>query len=76
MRNFETDYSGAWRGFCKSRESAIIAAIRKMVNEGYSRCTITNRETGQVAVRLERINPKQVIVNSVHALKRAVGEKP
>jgi len=29
MRKFETDYAGAWRGYCNTRESAIIAATRK-----------------------------------------------
>jgi hypothetical protein len=55
MRRFETDYAGAWRGFCKTRENAIIAAIKHIVNDGYSRCTITDRETGDTVTRV-RLN--------------------
>lgn len=52
MRRYETDYAGAWRGFCKTRESAIIAAIKHVVNDGYTRCTITDRETGSPVARV------------------------
>jgi hypothetical protein len=52
MRRFETDYAGAWRGFCNTRESAVVAAIRRIMNDGYSRCTITDRETGETVARL------------------------
>ena len=52
MRKFETDYAGAWRGFCKTRESAIIAAIKHVVNDGYTACTITDRETGSPVARV------------------------
>lgn len=52
MRRYETDYAGMWRGFCKSRESAIVAAIKHVVNDGYTRCTITDRETGSPVARV------------------------
>jgi hypothetical protein len=52
MRRYETDYAGAWRGFCKTRESAIVAAIKHVVNDGYTRCTITDRETGSPVARV------------------------
>jgi hypothetical protein len=53
MRRYETDYAGAWRGFCKTRESAIVAAIKHIVNDGYTRCTITDRQTGSPVARVE-----------------------
>ena len=51
-RKFETDYAGTWRGFCKSRETALLAAVRHLVNDGYTACTITDRETNQVIARV------------------------
>lgn len=73
MRRYETDYAGAWRGFCKSRESAIAAATRHIVSDGYSRCTITDRVTGSPVARL-RINDDRtrVIIETVKPMK-AVG---
>jgi hypothetical protein len=55
MRRYETDYTGTWRGYCKSRESAIIAAIKHVVNDGYTSCTITDRETSSPVARV-RLN--------------------
>ena len=52
MRRFETDYAGAWSGYCKTRESAVIAAIRHVMEDGYTVCTITDRETGEFAARV------------------------
>lgn len=52
FRKFETDYAGAWRGFCKTRESAIVAAVKHIVNDGYKTCTITDRETGMFVARV------------------------
>jgi hypothetical protein len=40
-RPFETDYAGAWRGHCKTRESAIRAAIRHILDDYYTACTVT-----------------------------------
>ena len=40
-RPFENDYAGAWRGHCKSRESAITAAQKHCVQDGYRACTIS-----------------------------------
>lgn len=51
-RPFQTDYAGAWRGHCKTRESAIIAATKHIVNDGYSRATITNLDTQQDVARV------------------------
>jgi len=51
-RPFQTDYAGAWRGHCKTRESAIIAAAKHLVNDGYTRATVTNIDTGQDVARL------------------------
>lgn len=41
-RPFTTDYAGAWQGHCKTRESAIRAAVRHILEDGYVACTITN----------------------------------
>lgn len=55
-RPFRTDYAGAWCGHCKTRESAIAAAIRHVLYDGYSRATITDVRTGKDIAR--------VVVNS------------
>lgn len=51
-RRFETDYAGAWRGHCVSRKSAIIAAVKHIVNDGYTTATITDKHTGTVVARV------------------------
>lgn len=43
-RPFTTDYAGAWQGHCKTRESAIRAAVRHILEDGYTACTITMGE--------------------------------
>lgn len=48
QRLYRTDYAGAWNGHCKTRESAIQAAVRHCLYDGYSHCVITG-PTGQVA---------------------------
>jgi len=52
MRKYETDYAGAWRGFCMTRENAIIAGIKHILKDGYKTCTITDRETGMFVARV------------------------
>lgn len=52
-RRYETDYAGAWRDHCKTRESAIIAAMRHLVSDGYSSATITDKSTGLVVARMK-----------------------
>jgi hypothetical protein len=52
IRRYETDYAGAWRGHCTSRENAIIAAMKHVVSDGYSRCTITDKVTTEVVARV------------------------
>lgn len=61
-RKFETDYAGAWRGYCNTRESATIAAMKHIMNDGYSRCTITNRETGEIVGRGRLSEDKKSVV--------------
>ena len=51
-RPFETDYAGAWRGHAVTREGAIMAAMRHVVRDGYTRCTITDKRTGEVVARV------------------------
>ena len=51
-RPFQTDYAGAWRGHCKTLESAIIAATKHIVRDCYSRATITNIDTQQDVARI------------------------
>ena len=70
-RPFETDYAGSWRGHCKTRESAAMAATRHMVCGGYSRCTITNKATDSPVARLRLSEDrKRVIIELVEPLKR------
>jgi len=71
MRKFETDYAGAWHGYCNTRESAIVAATRHLVRDGYSKCTISNRETGEVVCRVE-LSPdrRQVIITAVRVFRK------
>ena len=51
-RPFETDYAGAFRGHCKTREGAILAAMRHVLSDGYSRATVTDKRTGLVVARV------------------------
>lgn len=51
-RPFETDYSGAFPGHAKSREGAVLAAMRHLVQDGYSKATVTDKRTGKVVARL------------------------
>lgn len=71
MRRFKTDYAGVWSGFCKTRESAIVAAVRHAVNDHYSSATIIDRETNEdiVRVRLSK-DRKQAIVTVVEPFLR------
>lgn len=43
-RPYETDYSGAWKGHCKSVLTATDAAHRHLIRGEYSRCTVTGPE--------------------------------
>lgn len=51
-RPFQTDYAGWFPGRCKSRESAVQAAVKHIVTDGYSRCTITDTRSGEVVARV------------------------
>ena len=71
MRRFETDYAGAWRGFCNTRESAIVAATRHLARDGYKRCTISDRETGETVCRVELSSDRrQVIITAVRIFRK------
>jgi hypothetical protein len=75
MRRFETDYAGAWRGHCKTRENAVIAAMRHIVRDGYSRCTITDTITGEVVARIRlTADRKSATVDAVQQFKK-IGEQ-
>lgn len=52
MRPFKTDYAGAWSGHCLTRESAIVAAVKHVVKDGYSRATITDKRSNQDVARV------------------------
>jgi hypothetical protein len=58
-RRFETDYAGAWKGHCVTRESAILAAVRHIVQDGYSRATITDKVSGEVVARVSLSNDRR-----------------
>lgn len=69
-RKFETDYAGAWRGHCKTRESAINAAMRHLTLHGYRACTITDKETGRIVARLQMAaSSKRIVVEVVRPFK-------
>lgn len=71
MRKFETDYAGAWRGFCKTRESAVVAAIKHIMRDGYRACTVTDRETGMIVARISLSdNKKHVEITTVTQIKK------
>lgn len=52
-RRYETDYAGAWRGHCKTRESALLAACRHILSDGYTSATVTDKHTGDVVARVK-----------------------
>lgn len=58
-RPFQTDYAGAWRGHCKTRESAMIAAVKHVVNDGYTRATVTDLRNGQDVARIRLSSDRQ-----------------
>ena len=70
-RRYETDYAGAWSGHCITRESAIIAAMRHIVNDGYSRATITDKHTGEVVARVRLSeDKKRAVVEVIKPFKK------
>jgi len=73
MRKFETDYAGAWRGYCNTRESAIVAATRHLARDGYRRATISDRETGEVVCRVELGPDKRTIIITAVRIFRKIG---
>ena len=73
MRKFETDYAGTWRGFCKTRENAIIAGIKHILKDGYTTCTITDRESGMFVARVA-LDPtrKRAVVETQKIIKKVL----
>jgi hypothetical protein len=70
-RRFTTDYAGCWSGHCKTRESAIIAAIKHIVQDGYTRATITDKHTGQDVARVRLSEDrKRAVVEVVKPFKK------
>jgi hypothetical protein len=71
-RPFETDYAGAWKGHCLTRENAIIAAMRHVVLDGYSRATITDLRNGQVVarIRMDEEHKLKAIVDVVKPFRK------
>ena len=58
-------------GFCETRENAVIAATKHIVNDGYSRYTITDRETKKVVARLSlSADRRHVVINTVAPFRR------
>lgn len=54
-RPFLTTYAGAFNGHSKTREGAIMAAMKHVVRDGYNKATITDQIRG--------IDVARVIVN-------------
>jgi hypothetical protein len=73
MRQFETDYAGAYRGYCTSRENAIVAAMKRVTFDGYKRCTITDLITRRVVATVH-LDPDccRAVITTVKPLKYVV----
>ena len=71
MRRFETSYAGTWNGYCKTRESAILAGIRHILQDGYTACTVTDRETGLFVARVS-LDPtrKRAVVETAKIIRK------
>ncbi|UOF79484.1 hypothetical protein [Caudoviricetes sp.] len=71
LRPFKTDYAGTWSGFCNTRETAIIAAIKHVAQDGYTKAVITDRRSGEVVanVRLSE-DRKRASVDVVKPFKK------
>lgn len=66
-----TDYAGAFRGHCNTRESAIVAAIRHVVNDGYTRATITDKERNVDVARVRMSDDRtRAVVEVVKPFRR------
>lgn len=74
MRRFETDYAGAWRGHCKTRESAIMAAMRHVVSDGYTSATITDKSTNQIVARVYVTKDRKMAQVEVIKQFRKIGD--
>lgn len=71
LRPFETDYAGAWRGHCKTRESAIMAAMRHCVMDAYTRATITDVRNGEIVARVRLTDDrKSAVVETTKPMRK------
>lgn len=72
-RPFQTDYAAAWRGHCKTRESAINAAVKHIVNDGYTRATITDMNSGQDVARVTiSADRKTATIHTLRPLRKVL----
>lgn len=70
-RRFRTDYAGCWSGHCLTRESAIIAAVKHIVRDGYTSATITDKETDQDIARVTiSADRKRAVITAVNQLRK------
>ena len=73
MRRYETDYAGAWRGHCITRESAIQAATRHVLLDGYTTATVTDKLTDHIVARVWLgADKKSVFVTTVTQIRKVV----
>ncbi len=72
-RPFKTDYAGAWSGHSKSREGAVIAAMKHVVRDGYNKATITdmrtNRDVARVRVNADRTSATVEVIHPFKVIK-------
>ena len=54
LRPYMTDYAGAWSGHAKTREGAIKAAVKHILEDGYTKCSITKDGESIAAVQVVR----------------------
>ena len=70
-RRYENTYAGMWPGFCKTRESALLAACRHLVTDGYTSATVTDRHTGETVARVRlSADRKRASIEVVKPLKK------
>lgn len=72
-RRFETDYAGAWKGHCITRENACDAAMRHVIRDGYTKATITDKHTKQVVARIRLSDDRKTATLTTEKPLRKIG---
>lgn len=67
IRQFKTDYPGSWHGYCKTRESAIKAATRRILEEGEVKVTIIDQFSNGIVAEVLRVGRFSVHITVFHS---------